>query len=450
MIELNNKNNRGKTPENAITPSELNFLAKKTIENQIGSIWLSGEVTDLYQANSGHAYFALKDASSSIKCTFFKQYNFNKVALKNGDNLLAFGKATLYEERGTFQLKVERIEKTGQGDMAKAFAELKVKLEALGYFAPDKKQKLPQVIQSLAIVTSKTSAAIKDVLNVIKRRNPLLDIKIYHASVQGDKAIEEIIDALLLADINQHDVILLTRGGGSIEDLWTFNDVSIAQTLFNLETPCVTAIGHERDTSIADLVADFSAITPSAAAELLTPDIAELKLRLSHDLIQLKQLINAKLNTFYQKIDNNYHQLEKLHPYNQIKIESQLIQASYLKLKQQIQFKIQQTQAKVSLQNNYFKHYNFNLREHKSTLKSTHNRIQQEINTIISRKKQQLNRSVSQLNTLSPLSTLSRGYSITLKYNDMKIINSYKQLSMGDEILTQLSDGKVISKVTKT
>ncbi len=441
------QNNSGKTPEHALSPSQINKLARTTIENHIEAVWIQGEVGDLYKAASGHAYFSLKDGKSSVKCTFFKHYNYAKVELANGDNLLVFGQATLYEERSTFQIKVERLEKSGTGAMAQAFAQLKVKLEAMGYFDAEKKQNLPQNINSLAIVTSKHSAAITDVLNVIKRRNPLLNIKIYHASVQGEQAIEEIIDALLLADINQHDVILLTRGGGSEEDLWTFNDVSIAQTLFNLQTPSVSAIGHERDSVISDLVADVCAITPSAAAELLTPDISQLKLRLSHDMRLLQDLITRQMDKLNQKVDNNYHLLEKFHPHNRIKMEYQQVLGHYQKLKQTMQQKIQNLTNHNNLQKQYFKQYHFPTIPQKTKVETLNNKMMQQLKQLFKQKHQKLETLSQQLNTLSPLSTISRGYSITLKKNSGKIIRSTTQAKTGEIIATKLIDGEIYSKI---
>ncbi len=441
--------NIGKSPENAVTPSTLNRLAKNAIENQLASLWLTGEVTDLYQAPSGHAYFSLKDQKSSIKCTFFKQYNFKKILIQNGDNLLVLGLATLYEERGTFQLKVERVEQSGIGDLAKAFAELKIKLENLGYFSPDKKKKLPAIINSLAIITSKSSAAIRDVLNVIKRRNPLLQIKIYHASVQGEKAIEEIIDALLTADINQHDVILLTRGGGSDEDLWTFNDVSIAQTLFNLETPSVSAVGHEKDTSISDLVADASAITPSAAAEMLTPDLSHIKTTINHNLNSLKHSIINKINHLQQKIDSNHHMLHRSHPKNSIDQQKQKMHHYHQKLIQNIQWhNHQKKQEFIKLKQNLL-HYGFDINAKKSVIGLNQNRLINAVNKQFEHSVFHVHNSADKLNTLSPLKTLSRGYSITLKHNDNKILTNTTPLKLGDQIETLLDSGKVVSTISK-
>lgn len=429
-----------------MTPSTLNKLAKNTIENQLASLWLTGEVTDLYQAPSGHAYFSLKDSKSSVKCTFFKQYNFKNILIKNGDYLLVLGLATLYEERGTFQLKVERVEQAGIGELAKAFAELKLKLENLGYFSPEKKKKLPTIIHSLAIVTSQSSAAIRDVLNVIKRRNPLLEIKVYHASVQGEKAVEEIIDALLTADINQHDVILLTRGGGSDEDLWTFNDVSIAQTLFNLETPSVSAIGHERDTSISDMVADVSAITPSAAAEMLTPDLSHIKTTLRHNLNALNHAMINKINHLQQQVDSNHHMLHRSHPKNAIEQQKQKVHHYHQKFVQYMQLQHHKKTQELTTTNQTLLRYNFNISAKKSIIELCQNQLTNAIKKQYEHSTFQVQKSVDKLNTLSPLKTLSRGYTITLNDNN-KILRNTNSIKPGDQITTILDTGKVISTI---
>ncbi len=439
--------NNGKTPEKAINPSQLNRLAKNSLENNIGSIWITGEVTNASANQTLHIYFALKDANASVSCAFFKNANFGNIRLKNGDNLLVYGQVSLFEKTGNYQIIVKRVEKSGTGDRAKAFAELKVQLEAMGCFSQEKKKSIPKIIKSLAIVTSQTSAAITDVLNVIKRRNPLLNVTIYHASVQGENAVEEIIDALLTADINKHDVILLTRGGGSVDDLWTFNDVSIAQTLFNLETPCVSAIGHERDTAISDLVADSTAITPTAAAEMLTPDISELKNKLKHHLQSLHHIIIAKINNKSQLLDNSFHQLEKSHPQTKIQLEKQKLKSTSEKLQQLVIQSFQSKSSQLSLVSHYFKHYDFNLNEQKSKLEYLKNNLTQAIEQSLDHNKSQLDNLVYSLNTLSPLSTLSRGYSITLKHNTNTVISHENQVETGDVIETKLKNGKILSKV---
>ncbi len=439
--------NNGKTPEKALNPSQLNRLAKSSLENSIGSVWITGEVTNASANQNLHIYFALKDASAAVNCAFFKNANFSNIRVKNGDNVLVYGQVSLFEKAGNYQIIVKRIEKSGVGDRAKAFAELKVQLEAMGYFSQEKKKPIPKIINSLAIVNSQTSAAITDVLNVIKRRNPLLDVSIYHTSVQGDNAVEEIIDALLTADINNHDVILLTRGGGSVDDLWTFNDVSIAQTLFNLETPCVSAIGHERDSAITDLVADSFAITPTAAAEMLTPDINNLKIKLNHNLQTLQQLIIATINNKSQQIDNSFHQLEKSHPQAKIQLEKQKLKSTSEKLQQLITQSIQTKSSQLNLANNFLKHYDFNLKEQKSKLDYLKNNLNQSIENSLVYKKNQLENLMLTLNTLSPLSTLSRGYSVTLKSSDNTIITDKSQIKTNDIITTRLKNGTISSKV---
>jgi exodeoxyribonuclease VII large subunit len=440
---------KGKTPENALSPSGLNLLARNTIETHISRVWVLGEITDLYQAASGHAYFSLKDNKSSIKCTFFKQYNFKKTKLQNGDQLLIFGTATLYEERGTFQIKVERVESTGIGEMTLAFQKLKVDLEAQGYFDESNKKPLPKLVSNLAIVTSKTSAAIRDVLNVIKRRNPLLEIHIYHSSVQGEKAVEEIIDSLLLADINQHDVILLTRGGGSEEDLWTFNDVSIAQTIFNLNTPIVSAIGHERDSSISDLVADTYAITPTAAAEMLTPDLGALKQTLNSNFKFLYKSLIDRLNNESQKIDLKLSRLEKSHPKNSIDLKKVKLDTINKQLSQCIIKYFESKSNQFNASKSQLVHSQFSLDLLQSKLQNYSQKLENHLSHQIEIKRHHFQNLTSKINTLSPLSTLSRGYSITFKQTNNQVISCSSQVVHGDMIETQTANGRFSSQVVK-
>jgi exodeoxyribonuclease VII large subunit len=251
-----------------------------------------------------------------------------------------------------------------------------------------------------------------------------------------------------MSDINQHDVILLTRGGGSEEDLWTFNDVSIAQTLFNLTTPCVSAIGHERDTSISDLVADVSAITPTAAAELLTPDLTNTKVKIQHNYKTLKHLLTNQLNTYRQKLDITFHQLEKSHPKNAINQEKQQLNIQFNKLQALVNQKVQSIANELTLKQNNLKHYDFKINSKKSDLNLMFNNISNLISIKFEKGLSDCQNLSNKLNTLSPLSTLSRGYSITLKKNNKQVITSPKQVNLGEQLETIVDKGTIISNVT--
>ena len=442
--------NSGKTPENAFTPAGLNHISKQLLENELGSVWVRGEVSNANSNQNLHIYFSLKDENASVSCAFFKNANFANQRVKNGDNLLVYGQVSLFEKTGNYQIIVKRIESSGIGDMAKAFAELKIKLESMGYFDPSKKKKIPSVINSIGIVASQSSAAVRDVLNVIKRRNPLLNVKIYHASVQGENAVGEIIDALLMADIGSHDAILLTRGGGSQEDLWTFNDVSIAQTLFNLSTPCVSAIGHERDTSISDLVADVSAITPSAAAELLTPDMENLKNRLENNIKVLQRNMQIHLNNYSQQLDINFHKLQKSHPKVRILTEKKELQNRFDKLKSLFNNQNDERDRKLNHVLLKLKKHDFAIGENKVSMNLAEKRIANAMQQKLDNNHNKIANLSHALDNLSPLSTLSRGYSITLKADSKSIIKSTDDVSVGDVIESIVDKGRIQSTVITT
>ncbi len=248
---------RGKTAQNPLTPTVLNQMLKKHLSEQFGSFWLTGEVFELYRSPAGHSYFTLKDPNAAIKCVMFRQ----KIAvpLEKGMQVTLLGQMTLYTPKGDIQVNALKVMEAGQGDLAQQFLILKQKLMQAGLFDASNKKKIPDLIQSLGIITSAKGAALQDILNVLQRQNPLIDITIYPTLVQGNEAPPQINHALRQADEVGHDVLLLTRGGGSKEDLWAFNDEFLAHQLAQLETPVIAAIGHETDESIADLVADLCA-----------------------------------------------------------------------------------------------------------------------------------------------------------------------------------------------
>src|ERR1035437_9938980 len=269
-----------------LTVTELTWQIKRLLEKQVGEIWVTGEVTNLRSQTSGHIYFTLKDAGSQLNCVLFRgEAQEDRALLQDGRKVTLQGDVTVYEARGQYQLRVTKVELQGIGALQVAFEKLKQKLKAEGLFAPERKRPLPRYPQRLGLVTSPTGAAIRDVLHVIERRNPALEIILAPCRVQGEGAAEEIAAAIqLLNEFNSAqadggdggmaiDLILVTRGGGSLEDLWAFNEEVVARAIFDSALPVVSAVGHEIDFTISDFVADVRAATPSAAAEIITEGV---------------------------------------------------------------------------------------------------------------------------------------------------------------------------------
>jgi len=268
--------NSGRTnaAASALTVSQLNHQVKTLLEQGMARLWVEGEISNLARPASGHLYFTLKDASAQVRAAFFRQRQRGPtIGLKNGDKVLVFGKVGLYEPRGDYQLIVEAVEPAGEGALRRQFEVLKKKLAAEGLFAEEHKRELPSLPRRVGVITSPSGAAIRDILTVLKRRFPSVPVVIYPSSVQGEAAPGELIAALRAAvRRNECDVLIVGRGGGSLEDLWAFNDERLARALFDAPIPIVSAVGHEVDFTIADFVADVRAPTPSGAAEIVVPD----------------------------------------------------------------------------------------------------------------------------------------------------------------------------------
>ena len=258
----------------AITVSQLNRQVKSLLEKGLGRLWVEGEISNIARPASGHLYFSLKDASAQIRCAFFRQRQRGPtIGLKNGDQVLAFGRVSLYEPRGDYQLIVEQVEPAGEGALKRQFEVLKKKLAAEGLFDEDRKQPLPELPERIGVITSPSGAAVRDVLTVLGRRFPSIPVVIYPAAVQGEAAPGELMRALETAvRRDECDVLIIGRGGGSLEDLWAFNDEGLARAIADSPIPVISAVGHEVDFTIADFVADVRAPTPSGAAELVVPD----------------------------------------------------------------------------------------------------------------------------------------------------------------------------------
>jgi len=301
---------------------EITSDIKRLLEKQIGSVWVSGEVTNLRAQSSGHVYFTLKDVAAQLSCVLFRGTAAGqRDLLADGQKVLLQGDVTVYEARGQYQLIVREVELQGIGALQVAFEKLKQKLAAEGLFAPERKRPLPRFPQRIGLVTSPTGAAIRDVLHVIQRRNPGLEIVLASCRVQGDGAAKEIAEAIrTLNAFNPQpatcnlELILVTRGGGSLEDLWAFNEESVARAIFESEIPVVSAVGHEIDFTIADFVADFRGATPSAAAEIITEGVFASREFVTEAMDLMRLRVQRRLTHETEDFQSLAGRLARLHP----------------------------------------------------------------------------------------------------------------------------------------
>ena len=380
-------------------PAQLNALAKDLLESNFSQIWLEGEISNLSRPASGHLYFTLKDSHAQVRCAMFRsKAMYVNTPLKDGQLVLVRARVTLYEARGDYQLAVESLQPAGQGALQLAFEQLKTKLQAEGLFALENKKTLPRFIKRLALITSPRGAAIHDVLSVLARRFPLLPIELWPVPVQGTEAAPALLHALQgVIDCGRYDAVLITRGGGSLEDLWPFNDEALVRLVATSPVPVVSAIGHEVDFSLLDFAADLRAPTPSVAAELLSPSAQDLSHRLDQQQAKLFRSINAKIQTLAQKADLAALRLQSNKPLQRLIIGKQTLQQLQMRL---------------------------------------HSTLNHQLNARLAR----LKTAGSSLNALSPLATLSRGYSI-IRDQNQHIIHSTQQAKPGDALTALLSDG---------
>jgi len=432
-----------------LTVSQLNSKAKSLLESQVGTIWLEGEISNFIQAASGHWYFTLKDNSAQIKCAIFKFKNSRlKLSPQEGDKVIVKGKISLYEARGDYQMIADYMEPAGLGNLQKNLNELISKLDSQGLFSADNKKQLPFLPKRIGVITSSTGAAIHDVLTVLQRRCPMIPVIVYPTQVQGIPAAKNIINALSIAESrNECDVLLMTRGGGSLEDLWCFNDENLAHAIAKCNIPIVAAIGHEVDVTITELVADLRAATPSAAAELLVPE---------------QQVLWQKLDLLFQDLNSNtlykIHQQQNRLNIARLKLkdpEQTILQSAHQleKIKQQL---VNNFKTSIQTKNNQLNQLTDqlkNLHPNELLIKNKYrlNELKQQLNNsilkIIDSKSNQLAISASHLNALSPLSTLGRGYTITRDKKTKTVISKISQVTKEQEISIIVSDGEFDCRV---
>ncbi len=433
-----------------ITVSQLNRLARSVLETEIGQVWLTAEISNFVAASSGHWYFTLKDNRAQVKAAMFKGAN-RRVAVKpkEGDKVLVRANIGLYEPRGDYQLIVEHIEPEGEGQLKQEFERLKQQLANEGLFANEQKQAIPAKISRIGIVTSATGAALHDVLTVLNRRNPAIEIILYPAQVQGEAAPAQLCNAIDIANQRDEvDVLIVGRGGGSLEDLWCFNNETLARTIFNSRLPIVSAVGHEVDVSIADFVADVRAPTPSAAAELVSPDQSHLMSNIIKAQQSLHTAFINQLGAYQQVYKLHFQGLLQNHPKRQLEQKAQLVDQLEEKLHLCFKNRFVQLKQKQALTENRLNHVSpkNTVCQLSDKLEQQQQRLQHACEQLISNKKQQLANNSHLLDTVSPLATLARGYSISYKQGE--IIKSSQQLAKGDELITRFVDGEVASLVT--
>ena len=480
---------------NIFTVTQLNYSVRHLLEIELGQVWLTGEISNFSQPVSGHWYLSLKDENAQVRCAMFKMKNLRvNFRPQNGMQVLVRASVSLYEPRGDYQLIIESMQMAGDGLLQQQFEELKMKLAAQGFFAQEHKKPIPKFVKQVGIITSPSGAALQDILHILNRRDPSLQIVIYPTLVQGKEATQDIIDTIKLANQRKEcDVLIVGRGGGSLEDLWCFNEEAVAYAIYQSELPIISAVGHETDVTIADFVADLRAPTPSAAAELVSRDQQEIMRLLQHHLNMVNlafdrlwtgklshfhhlnlrlntqspakqlELLHFKLTQIFDRLQGRLVQSVKLkeqrmaqlflrvqakHPSRQLEMQKLNLKQQETQLYKQIEqlfhIKIQQfSLVKQRLNNSALPHKISRQNQH---LQQFSQRLTYAIEKQLTKQQQGFHALCTKLDGLSPLKILGRGYSIT--QNDQQhVITNTKQIAKGDRITTQLADGQILSEV---
>ena len=437
---------------------ELTSDIKRLLEKQIGSVWVGGEITNLRAQSSGHVYFTLKDVAAQLSCVLFRgTAAAQRELLADGQKVLLQGEVTVYEARGQYQLIVRAVEVQGIGALQAAFDKLKAKLAAEGLFAPERKRSLPRFPQQIGLVTSPTGAAIRDVLHVIRRRNPALEIVLAPCRVQGDGAAREIAEALRrLNEFNSGssrgneaqtskpetgesrrtpaataklDLILITRGGGSLEDLWAFNEEPVARAIFESAVPVVSAVGHEIDFTIADFVADMRAATPSAAAEIITEDVFASREFVADAMALMRLRLQRRLTNETEDFQSLAGRLARLHPRRRLNDSLQRLD---------------------DLQSGLMRSLKSATRSRTLVFESLAGRILRVKPLLALKTRREAVRQLERrLNLLGPEQVLARGYSITTDAATGQVLREAAKVSAGQALKTRLANGEIFSRAEK-
>lgn len=444
-----------------LSVAELTTQVRRLLEQNIGQVWVTGEITNLRAQSSGHIYFTVKDAWAQLSCVLFKgEAVADRAALRDGQKVVLRGEMTVYEPRGQYQLRVTQVELQGQGALQAAFEKLKSRLQSEGLFAPERKRPLPRFPQRIGLITSPTGAAIRDVLHVIRRRNPSLEIIFVPCKVQGEGAAHEIASAIRTlnafnsAPRTPHsalDLLLITRGGGSLEDLWAFNEEVVARAIFDSRIPIVSAVGHEIDFTISDFVADFRAATPSAAAEIITEGIFS-KCQFVFEISDwLRQRTLQRLERERRHFAQWNQRLARAHPRRRLNEKLQHLDDLQTSLVRCVKHDVRNhVIAAQNLRERLSRLHPRRLLKMKSELFQAENkRLAEQTRRRFEQMKSHLADAENRLRLLSPENILARGYSITMDASSGKIIRFADEVHPGQKLKTKLKSGEIYSSAEK-
>ena len=393
------------SPDDVLSVSELNTAIRSTLQGQFGRVWVSGEISDLSRPQSGHIYMSLKDGESQIRAVAWRSVASRlQFDLDDGLEVVCEGYVDVYPPRGSYQLTVRKIRPLGLGALQLALIQLRDKLTAEGLFDPARKKPLPGIPQRVAVVTSPTGAAIRDFLEVIRRRWPILDVTVVPTRVQGAEATAEIVAAIQTAKSLEPDVVVVTRGGGSLEDLWCFNDEPVIRAIDQCRVPVVSAIGHEIDVTLCDLVADVRALTPTEAAERIVPDRTEVLASLKSTQQRLRAITLNRLETYRSHVAGLAARPCLARPMDLVLDRNRMVDDAQQRLDRGIRSRLEGAQ-------------------------------------------QSMTRSAGKLESLSPLAVLARGYSVTQRASDGTIIREASEISPGDQMVSRIQHAEIVSNV---
>lgn len=435
-----------------LTPSSLNRLVRDLLGDALPQVWIEGELSNVAKPASGHLYFTLKDSGAQVRCAMFKM---KASALRfrpaDGMQVLLRAKVGLYEPRGEFQLVAEYMEPAGEGALQREFEQLKARLDAEGLFDPARKRALPAYARRIGVITSATGAAVRDVLSVLARRWPLADVEVLPVPVQGREAPPAIVAMLRKASASaRYDVLLLTRGGGSLEDLWAFNEETVARAIHASAVPVVSAVGHEIDFSIADFIADLRAPTPSAAAELLVPDAVAVNRHLQQLQQRLATLQQRQLQAHSQRLDHLLARLQAQRPQARLARDGERLQ--HLRHRLMVVLREQNQQRRTRLERVHARllsrHPGAQLPLLRRRLAEQDQRLHRAIAQILERHRTALRHAGHALQSISPLATLERGYAIVFDADGI-VLRSVKNVVPGTPLRARLADGELPVRVSE-